>query len=158
MYVVMVIVLMVVAPIASTVVELSITGEWANAIATIGKWFLFWAVGVRLFVAGISQTVNPAFTAKNILGEKGNTGAVQIVQELGYANLGLGTVGLIAPWIAGWAVPAAIPAAVFLGLAGARHIVKPNKNGKEWVATLTDLFVASILAVFVISSLVSGRI
>lgn len=156
MYKVMVIGLMVVLPIVSTVVELVVTGDSANALAIVGKWFLFWGVGVRLTIAGISQTVKPSFTAENILGEKASSGANQIVQELGFANLGFGIVGLIAPWIAGWAVPAAIPAAIFLGLAGARHIAKPNKNGKEWLATLTDLLVSIVLLVFVIGSVVAG--
>ncbi|MGC4102475.1 hypothetical protein [Ferruginibacter sp.] len=30
------------------------------------KWFIFSAAGLRLFVAGIKQTVQPSFTAKNI--------------------------------------------------------------------------------------------
>jgi hypothetical protein len=156
MYKVMVIGLMVVAPIGATLIELAITGEWDAALATVGKWFLFWGVGVRLLVVAISQTFKPSFTAQNILGEKAGSGAAQIVQELGYANFGFGTIGLIAPWIAVWAVPAAIAPAIFLGLAGVRHILKPNKNGKEWIATLTDLFVAVVLAVFVIGSLVGG--
>lgn len=156
MYKVMVIGLMVVLPIVSAIVELVLTGSSANVLAVIGKWFLFWGVGVRLTIAGISQSFKPSFTAENILGEKGSSGANQIVQELGFANLGFGIVGLIAPWVAGWAVPAAIPAAIFLGIAGLRHIAKPNKNGKEWLATLTDLLVSVVLIVFVIGSVVSG--
>ena len=29
----------------------------------VGKWFVFWAVGARLFIAGIRQVIQPAFTA-----------------------------------------------------------------------------------------------
>jgi len=150
MYYAMVIGLMVVLPIASVIIEFAVSGGSAEVIALAGKWFLFWGVGVRLFLAGLSQTFRPEFTVKNILGNADAAGASQIVKELGFANLGFGLVGLIAPWVEGWAIPGAIAPAVFLGLAGIVHIVKKGKNGKEWLATVTDLLVAVVLAVFVI--------
>jgi hypothetical protein len=156
MYYVMVIGLMVVLPLASVIVEFAVSAGSADVLALVGKWFLFWGVGVRLFVAGLSQTFRPEFTVKNILGSAGAGGATQVVRELGFANLGFGLVGLVAPWVEGWVLPAAIAPAVFLGLAGIVHILKKRKNGKEWVATVTDLVVAVVLAVVVIVSLVRG--
>ena len=51
MYYVLVAGLMVVLPVVSIVIEwLSVPG--ADLIPLIGKWFVFWAVGVRLFAAG----------------------------------------------------------------------------------------------------------
>ncbi len=155
MYFAMVIGLMVVLPIISVVAEFAVSRGGANALLLAGKWFLFWGVGVRLFIAGLSQTVRPGFTVENILGNE-DAGAAQIVKELGFANLGMGMLGIVAPWIPGWSVPAAITPAIFLGLAGIVHIIKKNKNSKEWVATVTDLFVAIVLAIFVIVSVASG--
>ena len=155
MYFVMVIGLMVVLPVASVIVEFAASGGSADLLDLIGNWFLFWGVGVRLFIAGVSQTFRPTFTVQNILGNA-DTGATQIVKELGFANLGFGLVGLIAPWIDGWSVPGAIAPALFLGLDGIVHIAKKNKNAKEWLATVTDLLIAVVLAVFVITSLVRG--
>ncbi len=152
MYVVMLIGFMVVLPIVSIVIELIASGGDADVWFTIGKWFLFWGVGMRLFVAGISQLFKPQFTANNILGGTTSPAALQVVQELGFANLGMGAVALIAPWVSDWAIPASIPAIVFLGLAGLRHIAKPGKNGKEFLATITDLFVAVVLLAFVVAS------
>lgn len=154
-YVLMIVAFMIVLPIVSIAVELIVSGGDADVWFTIGKWFLFWGVGVRLFVAGLSQAFKPQFTAKSILGDEASTSALQVVQELGYANLGMGAVGLIAPWVSDWAVPGAIPATVFLGLAGLRHIAKPGKNRKELLATLTDLFVALVLLAFIIVSVTS---
>jgi len=56
---------------------LSIAGEVATlgasiSAALIGKWFVFWAVGGRLLLAGARQIVQPAYTAKVILGLKGD--------------------------------------------------------------------------------------
>ncbi len=148
----MVVGLMVVLPIVSVGLEFAVSGGDADLVAAIGKWFLFWGVGVRLFVAGLSQVGRPGFTATNILGTDPPAQTLQIVQELGFANLGMGALGLIAPWMAGWVVPGAIPAVVFLGAAGLRHVVKTNKNSKEVFATVTDLFVAGVLLVFVVVS------
>jgi hypothetical protein len=155
MYIPMVVGLTVVLPVLSIIIEFAISGGSADLIALVGKWFLFWAVGVRLFTAGLSQVFRPSFTVENILGSD-NVGAVQIVKELSFANIGFGLLGLIAPWVAGWGVPAAIAPAIFLGLAGIVHVAKKDKNTKEWVATLTDLFVAAVLLVFVIASVVRG--
>jgi hypothetical protein len=47
-------------------------------ISIIGKWFLFWAVGMRLFVAGCRQIINPAFTAREIFHIK-DAGSLQSV-------------------------------------------------------------------------------
>ena len=155
MYFVMVIGLMVVLPAASVIVEFAASGGSVDLLDLVGKWFLFWGIGVRLFIAGLSQTFRPGFTVQNILGNA-DTGATQIVKELGFANLGFGLVGLIAPWIDGWSVPAALAPALFLGLDGVVHLAKKHKNGKEWLATVTDLLIAVVLAIFVIRSLARG--
>lgn len=154
MYLVIVVGLMVVAPIVSIVVEL-VAAPGSDPLAVTGKWFLFWGAGVRLFTAGLSQVTRPQFTAQNILGETNST-ANQVVQELGFANLGIGLAAIVGAWVPGWAVPVAIAPALFLLAAGIRHIVKPGKNTKELVATLSDLLVGLVLAVFVVWSLAVG--
>lgn len=154
MYLAMVVGLMVVLPIVSIVIELLVV-PGSDPLAVTGKWFLFWGAGMRLFTAGLSQVTRPQFTSQNILGEQNPT-ANQVVQELGFANLGLGVVAILGPWMPGWAVPAAIAPAIFLLAAGIRHIVKPGKNTKELIATLSDLLVGLVLAVFVVWSLAAG--
>src|SRR5580704_612700 len=75
-------------PIASTAIEWLVRPE-AGLIATAGKWFVFWGVGIRLFLAGISQVGRPSFTASNIFRIK-DISAEKIVSELGYANVSMG--------------------------------------------------------------------
>lgn len=156
MYLVMVLGLMVVLPILSIVVELVVSGGTADPVTVIGRWFLFWGAGVRLFIAGVSQTLRPQFTAQNILGETTPV-ANQLVRELGFANLGMGVVGIVGAWVPGWMVPAAIAPGIFLLVAGLLHVGKSAKNRKEVVATLTDLLVGGVLVLFVIVSLVTAR-
>src|SRR4051812_8767173 len=61
---------------------------------SFSKWFIFSAVGLRLFLAGIRQTTKPQFTAKQIF-HIDNPDSFPIVIELGFANLCFGLVGLI---------------------------------------------------------------
>lgn len=154
MYLVMVVGLMVVAPVVSIVVELLVV-PGSDPLAVTGKWFLFWGAGVRLLTAGVSQIFRPQFTTQSILGETTPT-ANQVVQELGFANLGLGLAAIVGAWVPGWAVPVAIAPGVFLLFAGIRHIVKQQKNREELIATLSDLLVGGVLIVFVIWSVLAG--
>ena len=36
-------------------------------LCLVGRWFVFWAVGVRLSLAGLRQFLQPAFTARQII-------------------------------------------------------------------------------------------
>ena len=59
-----------------------------------GKWFIFSAVGLRLFVAGLQQSTKPQFTAKEIF-HIDNPESFPIVRELGFANICFGLVGIV---------------------------------------------------------------
>ena len=81
--------------------------------ALVGKWFVFWSVGVRLFLAGLQQSLRLQFTAHKILAIYG-ADSLQIVQELGFANLGLGLIGILTILQEDWVLPSAIAGCVFL--------------------------------------------
>ena len=156
MYRLLIILLMVVLPIAGVVFDLVRTAGTIDLWSSIGNWFVFWAVGVRLFTAGVSQIFRPQFTSQSILGTR-NSGADQIVQELGFANVAMGAVGLVATlWLPDWIVPAALAGAIFLGLAGFRHVAKKNKNPMEALDTYTDIFGCVVLAAFLTVTLVTS--
>jgi hypothetical protein len=133
-------------PIASIVIELLARPEGV-LIATAGKWFVFWGVGIRLFLAGISQVVRPAFTASNILGIK-DTAAEKIVRELGYANISMGLAGMLSLLSPAWTASAGLTGGLFLGLAGIKHAMNAERSTKENVAMATDLLVACVVAVY----------
>jgi hypothetical protein len=95
MYMLIVVALMFVLPIASTAVDLVRADHAvlnaAIAAAIVEKWFVFWAVGMRLSTAGLRQILQPRFTAKTILGIDGSD-ALVLVRELGFANTAIGIV------------------------------------------------------------------
>lgn len=91
----------------------------------------------------------PGFTASTIFALN-DPDAGKIVQELGFANLAIGIVGLASLVWSGWVVPAAALGALFYGLAGIRHLFNKDRNAIENTATASDLFIFVILGAFLI--------
>ena len=151
MYYAVVILLLLVFPVVSVVTEASLSHDAVSVLALIGRWFVFWSVGVRLFIAGVRQVIQPQFTAKEIFGIH-DSNSFAIIREVGCANLSMGLLGICSVFRAGWIVPAAIVGGLYYGLAGVGHIFHKSKNAKEYTAMISDGFIFVVLAVFVLSS------
>ena len=146
MYYAVVILLMLVFPLASVGIETLVFHSSLALMIVLAKWFVFWAVGVRLFTAGLRQAIDPGFTAKKIFEFK-TSEPVMIIRELGFANIALGTAALLSILNSAWLIPAAIAGCLFYGLAGFNHLRKSQRNSTENLATFSDLFVFAILLV-----------
>ena len=94
MYFIFVALFLFVLPAISVVVEALLRGGSGDLILLVGEWFVFWGVGVRLFIAGVRQVAQPRFTAESIFQVK-DRGALAIVREVGFANLAMGALGLL---------------------------------------------------------------
>jgi hypothetical protein len=149
MYLVSVILLLFVLPAASVLIDLVWVGG-TDLLLLIGKWFVFWAVGVRLFIAGVRQVVQPQFTSEGIFEIK-DRAAFVIVREVGFGNLSMGTLGLASLAKSGFLVPAAIVGGLYYGLAGAGHLLRRGRNFAGQTAMISDLMMFVVLAVFVAS-------
>jgi hypothetical protein len=151
MYVFMVVALMFVVPIGCTIFEVFQSNQGVFAFSILLKWFVFWAVGVRLLLAGVRQIVQPRYTAEVILGMK-NEESKLLVRELGFANTAIGCIAagsLVSP---GWLMPAAVAGSVFYGLAGVNHFLHKARNRNENVAMVSDVMVAVVLIVCLLPS------
>jgi hypothetical protein len=150
MYFAVIVLLMLVLPAASVIVEALRLGGAADIMVLVGKWFVFWAVGVRLFIAGVRQVAQPQYTAETIFEIK-DRAALAIVRELGFANLSTGTLGLASLAVSAWVVPAAIVGGLYYGLAAAGHVFRSGRNFIEQTALISDVFAFVVLAAFVVS-------
>ena len=148
MYLAIVLLTMLVLPVGSMAVEHLAFHAGAPLILLAGKWFVFWGVGVRLFLAGLRQFLQPTFTAREIFGID-NDDVLPLVRELGVANFASGVVGLLSIVRPDFTLPAAIAAGIFYGVAGVRHVAVAHKSRNETIAMVSDLFIAAILAAFV---------
>ncbi len=146
-YIVIVLLLMLVLPVFSVVNERYILSSDTGLVLLVGKWFVFWGVGIRLVSAGLRQAINPKYTAETILGLKTSEPWV-VVRELGFANIAIGTVALGSILAHTWLTACAVAGAVFYGLAGTNHLVTKKRNRLQNVAMLSDLFACGILCAY----------
>lgn len=121
----------------------------------IGKWFVFWGVGVRLGMAGLRQYFQPAFTSREIMGID-TPEAFLLVREIGAANIAAGVVGLVSLAAPRFVLPSAIWAAIYFAVAAFEHTKSKQRNTHENVAMISDVFIAVVLAGFVVGALASG--
>jgi hypothetical protein len=149
-YLAAVLLTLLVLPAASVAVEAMMHPGAAPLMALVGKWFTFWAVGVRLFLAGVTQTFRPQFTAESIFAIK-DQAALGIVREVGFGNLAMGTIGLLSLAYPDWVMPAAIVGGLYYGLAGVGHAMRGERNVKEQIALVSDLAIFVLLAIFVVT-------
>ncbi|MFT3883441.1 MAG: hypothetical protein QM703_27795 [Gemmatales bacterium] len=147
MYFFIVAALMVALPFASILLDMVLPSQPAPFMMLLGKWYVTWAVGVRLGLADIRQILQPRYTAETLLGIK-DPAAHLVVRELGFANFSFGVLGMVSLFVPAWTIPAAIVGSLFYGLAGINHTLQPHRNKLENVAMLSDLFAALVLAIY----------
>ena len=143
MYLVSVVLLLLVLPAASVIVAMLAAPHGRDVVALIGKWYVFWAVGIRLLLAGVRQVSQPRFTAAEIF-DLDDVKAFPIVREIGFANLSMGTLGVSSIFRPDWLVPAAVAGGLYYGLAGLGHVVR-SRNAKGRIAMLSDGFAFLVL-------------
>lgn len=161
MYLATVVLLMVVLPVGSIGVEHFFFHRSVPLMLLAGKWFVFWSAGVRLLLAGLSQLFRPQFTTEKIFGIKSSDSksALPLVRELGIANFATGVVGTVSLLKPSFALPVAISAGIFFGIAGIRRAAEgspaesknANKNGtaSETMAMASDLLAFLVFVAYV---------
>jgi hypothetical protein len=117
--------------------------------ALFGKWFVFSAVGLRLFAAGVQQSVKPAFTAKEIF-HINSADSFPIVRELGFANICFGLVGIISLFKPEWRIVSAFASGLYFGIAALQHLIKKPAGANENFALWTDIIIFCVLLIYFI--------
>ncbi len=148
--------LLLILPLASLFIESRLKRGEKFTFELAMKWFVFWAVGIRLFSAGITQILHPAFTGYILhLPESGFI----IVRELGFANVCFGLLGIVSVCKASWRIPAAFAGGLYLGTAGIQHVLKLSEgmNTKETIAMISDLFIFLVMVFYLGSQVVSKK-
>ena len=148
MFALMVVLVMFVFPTVSILMELFVFKTGAGILPLVGKWLVFWGVGVRLFSAGIRQALCPQFTAKEIF-EITDTKPMVIVRELGFGNISIGFLGLATQLNSLWIIPSAVSGCLFYGLVTFQHLIRKGKNRHESFVTTSDLLMFIILVVWI---------
>jgi len=119
----------------------------APLMVLVGKWFVFWAVGVRLFAAGLRQVTKPLFTLQQIFHIKDPSGQV-VVKELGFANICFGLTGMLSLFIPDWRPAAAFAGGLYMGIAGIYHLIKKPESPNEVLAMVSDIYILLVTGVY----------
>lgn len=149
-YLISVVVLTIILPATAFVVDHLFSGAVLN-FELFGKWFIFSAVGLRLFVAGVRQSTNPAFTAKEIFHLEGRE-SLPIVRELGFANICFGLIGIISLFKSDWRNVSAFGSGIYYALAALLHIFKKPASKNEQLALWSDLLIFALLLLYFIKT------
>ena len=129
-----------VLPAICATAEIIVHKDIRLSFAVTGKWFIFSAVGLRLFAAGIKQTTNPAFTAKEIF-HIDSPDVLPVVRELGFANCCFGLIGIISLFMPQWRIVSAFGSGFYYGVAGLQHLAKKEPGANEKFALMTDIII-----------------
>jgi len=148
MFMWMIVLVMLVFPAASILIELHGVRTAEGIFHLTGKWFVFWGVGIRILTAGLRQAIQPQFTAKDIFGITDQR-PLLVVRELGFANISIGILGTCSLFDGAWLYPAAITGGLFYGLAASQHLLNKERNSLENLVTASDLFMFVVLLIFV---------
>ncbi len=140
------ILLLIILPVFSIMGDIHFNKETFDWLL-IGKWFIFWAVGMRLFVAGVRQSSNPEYTATKIFDLKSVESFV-VIRELGFANISLGVMGILSVINDHWRLIAGITGCLFFGLAAMQHLFKKPDSRNEVITMISDLFIFIILLIY----------
>jgi len=154
---VVIVALMVVLPVVSILAEYLLSAGVASLVALVGKWFVFWAVGWRLLLAGAWQIGNPAYTAQTIF-RIADPSAHRLVAEIGFGNVAIGTLAVLSIFNAAWVIPAAIAGLLFYALAGAKHVFNKDRTGPENLAMISDIFIAVVLAAYLATAWIEAAL
>jgi len=146
-YIIVVSILTFILPLVCSAAQILSNTEIQFSFDLIGKWFIFSAVGLRLSLAGIKQTTDPAFTAKEIF-HISNPESFPIVRELGFANLCFGLIGIISLFLLHWRIVSAFGSGLYYGIAGLQHLLKKPAGANETFALVTDIIIFIFLLVY----------
>ena len=136
-----VILFFIVVPIMATIAETTFYGS-LNTLGVMLKWFTFSGVGLRLFSAGLNQSIRPSFTATEIF--KADEKSFPLVREVGFSNICLGVLGILSLFLVEFRLAAALTGGLYFGLAGfLRFLYKRNKN--EIFTTISNFFICLVL-------------
>jgi hypothetical protein len=148
-YILVVFLLTLFLPALSVFIETLIKPELPLSNSILGKWFIFWAVGLRLLIAGLRQASNPSFTAETIFHIENKESHI-IIRELGFANICFGLIGVLSLFLPQWRIVSAFGSGLFYGIAGINHIIKKPVGSNEMIALVSDIFIFICLLVYVL--------
>jgi hypothetical protein len=122
-------------------------------VGLAGKYFIGWAIGARLLIAGFRQALRPELTAEQIFNIRDSIECLPFIRELGFANICMGAMAMISLFHEEWRLAAAVTGGLYFGLAGFLHLFRKTAGFNEQVAKISDLFIFGLALLYTIFTL-----
>jgi hypothetical protein len=136
--------LMFVLPLASVALDVGLNSDHGALIDGVGKWFVFWAVGARLFTAGVTDRAPEPDVRAHPRHRRSGRVAARPRARLRERGDRLGRHRLaVARRVAG---AGALAGGLFLLLAGVEHLVKRERGFEARLAMVSDLAIGAVMA------------
>jgi hypothetical protein len=152
LYLINVLATMLILPLLSIALEAAVKKIPFSAELT-AKYFIGWAIGVRLLIAGLRQSTRPQFTAEQIFNIRDSSESLPIIRELGFANICLGLIGIVSFFYWEWRLAAAVAGGLYFGFAGFMHASRKAASRNELIAKISDLFIFGIALLYTVFTL-----
>ena len=142
----------IILPLICILIEIAIIKRKNKSVIfknTSLKWLCFWVVGFNAISAGVMQAFNPSYTA-NLLHVAMSD--FIIVEELGFAQLGIGIVALLSlKWVK-FRKPAVMAYGIFIFGCTVIHFLRFSAiEMGEIISTLNDIWILILAALIVIN-------
>ncbi len=109
----------------------------------LGRWFVFWTIGVRLMVAGLTEVMSSRRQGNIIFLQGSESGEYRKI--IGYLKILLAALGFLCMIKAQSSLIAALTAGIYLGLTGFRHDFKKPCTAIEWLYLGYDIIVFFVI-------------
>jgi hypothetical protein len=152
LYLINVLATMLILPLLSTALEAAVM-KIPFSVELTAKYFIGWAIGVRLLIAGLRQSTRPQFTAEQIFNIRDGGDSLPIIRELGFANICLGLLGVVSLFYREWRLAAAVTGGLYFGFAGLLHAFRKAASRNELIAKISDLFIFGIALLYTVLTL-----
>lgn len=122
-------------PLVSLIIEHKINDVEIQA-GLVGKWFVFWTVGIRLLIGGVVQIL-AALRQGNTILLRSNAGS-DTRKIVGIVKMALAVLGFLCIINDKWSLLAAVTAGFYIGLAGFQHDFKKPVTKEGWLYMAYD--------------------
>ena len=112
--------------------------------ALIGKWFAFWAIGVRLMLAGCTQLASRRSKSRDVFAAREDSKIVK--KATGVADIVLAAMGFLCFEIGEASLLATITLGIYMGLACLQQDFKKPATITGWINMVYDLIVFAVIA------------
>ncbi len=140
-------------PLCSIIIELIYKKDSPDP-GLIGKWFIFWGLGVYLLASGIVHMVRPLADLNRFYGSKDQV-ARGMVRKLGIAKITMGVAGILSLFNGQLLEITALMTVVYFGMTTLWYFLRKADPAYEAFTLVSDLMLFSTSLLFLFSTVFS---